>query len=135
MLLNQEHGGRLTIRVYVPYSLICKLNPIRKQKRSTRNTTELINHTKSQQFYFTFNRPPHYFPSRVFPGQGAGGLGEGTQSHPGGGFLLSASGNEADDPMSLKNKTKTNPSNLSKKLIQSINSSFNVHVTQNKTVP
>lgn len=106
MLLNQEHGGRLTIRVSVPYSLICKLNPMRKQKRNTRNTTELINHTKSLQFYFTFNLPPHYFPSRIFPGQGAGGLGEGTQSHPGGVFLLSASGNEADDPMSLKNKQK-----------------------------
>lgn len=106
MLLNQEQGGRLTIRVYVPYSLNCKLNTIRKQKRNTRNTIELTNHTKSQQFYFTFNIP-HYFPSRVFPGQGAGGLGEGTQGQPGGIFLLSASGNETDDPMSLKNKTKT----------------------------
>lgn len=64
--------------------------------------------------------PPHYFPSRVFPGQGTGGLGEGTQSHPGGVFLLNASGNEVDDPMSLKNKTKTNPSNLSKKNYSSL---------------
>lgn len=108
MLLNQEHGGTLTIRVYVPHSLICKLNTIRKQKRNTRNTTELTKHTKSQQFYFAFNMPPHYLPSRVFPGQGAGGLGKGTQGQTGEIFLLSASGNEVDDPKSLKNKQNKN---------------------------
>lgn len=59
----------------------------------------------------------HLISFQSFPGQGAGALGEGTQGQPGGIFLLSASGNEADDPRSLKNnnKTKTNPSNLSKK--------------------
>lgn len=97
MLLNQEHGGRLTVRVYVPYSLICKLNRIRKQKRNTRNTIELTNYTKSQQYATTS------FCFQSFPGQGAG---EGKQGQLGGIFLLSASGNEADDPRSLKTKTK-----------------------------
>lgn len=52
------------MRVYVPYSLICKLNTIKK--RNTRSTIEWSNHTKSQQFCFTFHMPPHDFPFRVF---------------------------------------------------------------------
>lgn len=113
MLLNQEHGGRLTIRVHVPYSLICKLNTIRKQKRNTRNTIELTNHTKSQNSTLHFICHHIIFLSEFSWTR----CWRTWRRYTGAIFLLSASGNEADDPRSLKKQNKNKPKQSFKKII------------------
>lgn len=127
MLLNQEDEGRLTIRVCVPYSLICKFNRIRKQKRNTRSTIELTNYTKSYQFYFTFHMPLHYFALKVFLDKVLEDLAQVYNADNGNIFMKCFRKRSGWSQV-----TKKTP-NLSKNY-SSINSSFNDHITQNTTV-
>lgn len=107
--LNQEHGARLTIRVYLPYSLICKLNTIRKQKRKYKGYNRVDQSYKNlSNSILHFILPPHYFPFWVFLDKVLEDLEKVHEANQGKYFifLLNASGNEADDPSSLKKTPK-----------------------------
>lgn len=118
-----EYGGRLTTRVYAPYSFICKF--IRKKKRNTRKYNWPIRQNLTNS---TLHLICHYITLTSFPWEDTGRNRAGMPCWQWK-YFWSASGQEADDPMLLKK-----PSNLSKKnFFQSTNISFSVHITQ-KTI-